>query len=276
MGEMKKDYPRFFAMIKWMMGLLAVCSLSLLAVEYDAERIVNDFAKLFKLETFEYDGEKSLSVVVNQTSDSEYGDLLKQFSPYIAMINQLAETHKMCSSLNGLGPAEAEAALMKQLREHPLLKKELLPLMARYLKAKGHSVNAVIEPRLEYNMEMLLPIAARFFYPHLVNDKFRLHICVGINGLKTLNPEPPAALAAFSFQAISKGLAANRPDTVEFVDHINKKWQEKDGQDIQVFQKEIWQWLEIHPKLKGLLWEEYEQVKDTLPFILKAAEEDAI
>jgi hypothetical protein len=257
-------------MKKWTVGLLAMCSLLLLAVDYDKERITHDFGKLFKLETFEYEGEKSLSVVVNQASDSEYGDLLKQFSPYLAMINQLAETHKMSPSLKGLTPAEAEAALMKQLREHPLLKKELFPLMARYLKAKGHSVNAVIEPRPEYNMEILLPIAARFFYPHLVNNKFRLHICVGINGLKALNPEPPAALAAFSYQAISKGLTANRPDTVEFVDHINKKWKEKDGQEIQVFQKEIWEWLEIDPKLKGLLWEEYEQVKDTLPFILKA------
>ncbi len=201
------------------------------------------------------------------------GIYLKQFSPYIAMINQLAETHKLCASLQAMPPTEAEAALMKQLREHPLLKKELLPLMARYLKAKGHSVNLVLDPRPEYKVEMLLPIAARFFYPHLVNDKFRLHICVGINGLKTLNPKPPASLVAFSYQVINNGLMVGRSDINEIVDHINIAWNEKEGQDIQAFQKDTWQWLEHDQRLKGLLQEEYDLVKDILPFILITGED---
>ncbi len=43
-------------MKKWTVGLLAVCSLSLLAVDYDEGKITADFGKLFKLETFEYEG----------------------------------------------------------------------------------------------------------------------------------------------------------------------------------------------------------------------------
>ena len=103
-------------MKKWIVGVLAMCSLLLLAVDYNEERISNDLGKLFKLETFEYEGKKLLSVGVNQTSDTEYGDLLKHFYPYFVMISQLAETHKLCTSLQALTPAETEAALTEQLR----------------------------------------------------------------------------------------------------------------------------------------------------------------
>ena len=222
-------------MKKWAVGLLAMCSLLLLAVDYDEERISNDLGKLFKLETFEYEGKEIFSVGVNQTSDTEYGDLLKHFYPYFVMISQLAETQKLCASLQALPQAEAGAALTEQLRCHPFLKKELLPLMARYLKVKGYSVNVALGPKSEYKTETLRPIIARFFYPHLVNGKFRLHVCSGINGLKTLDPEPPASLVAFSFQVISNGLMAGRSDINEIVDHINNAWNEKEGQDIQAF-----------------------------------------
>jgi len=260
-------------MKKWTMGLLAMFSLLLLAVDYDEERISKDLGKLFKLDTFEYEGKKILSVGVNQTSDAEYGDLLKHFYPYFVMISQLAETQKLCASLQALPPAEAEAALTEQLRSHPFLKKELLPLMARYLKVKGYSVNVALDPKSEYKAEILRPITARFFYPHLVNGKFRLHVCSGINGLKTLDPEPPASLVAFSYQVISNGLMAGRSDINEIVDRINFAWNEKEGQDIQAFQNDTWRWLENDQRLKGLLQEEYDLVRDTLPFILMTGED---
>ena len=150
-------------MKKWTMGLLAMCSLLLLAVDYDGERISKDLGKLFKLETFEYEGKKILSVGVNQTSDAEYGDLLKHFYPYFVMISQLAETQKLCASLQALPPAEAEAALTEQLRSHPFLKKELLPLMARYLKVKGYSVNVLSIPSRSIKRKPCGPSPPDFF-----------------------------------------------------------------------------------------------------------------
>jgi hypothetical protein len=256
------------SMKKWTMGLLAVCSLLLLAGDYNEERLINDFDKLFKLETIDYEGNKMMLVAVNEASITEYGDLLKQYHLYLAMINQLAETHKTSDSLKNLAPADAETAMMTRLRANPLLKKELLPLMARYLQANGHSVSMAMEPRPTYDMKELLPVAARFFYPHLVGGKFALHICVGFNGLDTLNPAPPATLAAFSFQAIM----SDRPEFIEFIRYIKKARAEKEDQDIQAFQKEIWEWLEKNPKLKSLLSEEYEKRKDILPFMLVAGE----
>jgi hypothetical protein len=255
-------------MKKWTMGLLAVCSLLLLAGDYNEGRIIDDFDKLFKLETSEYKGNKMLLVAVNEASVTEYGDLLKQYHLYLAMINQLAGTYKIVDSLKNLAPSEAEATLLTQLRADPFLKKELLPLMARYLQAKGHSVSMAIEPRPTYDMKELLPVAARFFYPHMVGGKFALHICVGFNGLDTLNPAPPAALAAFSFQAIM----SDRPEFIEFIRYIKKARAEKEDQDIQALQKEIWEWLEKNPKLKSLLSDEYEKRKDNLPFLLVVSE----
>ncbi|HER19992.1 MAG TPA: hypothetical protein ENO14_02995, partial [Chromatiales bacterium] len=76
------------------LGLLAMCSLLLLAGDYNEERLINDFDKLFKLETVEYEGNKEMFVAVNEANAAEYGDFLRQFSLYLAMINQLAETHK--------------------------------------------------------------------------------------------------------------------------------------------------------------------------------------
>jgi hypothetical protein len=255
-------------MKKWTMGLLAMCSLLLLANDYTEEKIINDFGKLFKLETFEYQGEKILSVGIVQTSDSEYGDLLKQLYPYLLMINQLAETHKMCAALKELTPAEAEETLQKQLRSLPFLKKELLPLMARYLKAKGQSVQVILGPRPTYDIKALMPIAARFFYPHLVNDEFKIHICVGINGLHTLNPEPPSSLVAFSYHAIH----TDQPEMLEFISFIRKTREEKKDEDIQILQKTVWDWLEKNQKLKNLLINKYNLIKDTLPFILEVGE----
>lgn len=251
-------------MKKWTMVLLAMCSLLLSAGDYSEEKIINDFEKLFRLETFEYEGNKMLHVAVIEADVSEYGELLKHFNQYLSMISQLAGTYKIVDSLKNLASTEAEAALLARLRADPLLKKELLPLMARYLQAKGHSVSMAMEPRPTYDMKALMPVAARFFYPHLVDDKFKIHICVGFNGLNSLNSAPPAALAAFSLQAIMSG----RPEFPEFIKHIKKSRAEKEDVDIQVFQKEIWEWLENNPKLKNMLGEEYEKRKDILPFIL--------
>ena len=61
---------------------------------------------------------------------------------------------------------------------------------------------------------------------------------------------------------------AGRSDINEIVDRINNAWNEKEGQDIQAFQNDTWRWLENDQRLKGLLQEEYDLVKDTLPFIL--------
>jgi hypothetical protein len=255
-------------MKKWTMGLLVVCSLLLLGGDYNEERIINDFDKLFKLETIEYEGNKMMLVAVNEASVTEYGDLVKQYHLYLAMISQLAETHKIVDSLKNLAPTDAETAMMTRLRANPFLKKELLPLMARYLQSKGHSVSMAMDPGPTYDMKALLPVAARFFYPHMVGGKFALHICVGFNGLNTLNPVPPAALVAFSFQAIM----SDRPEFIEFIRYIKKSRAEKEDMDIQAFQKEIWEWLEKNPKLKSLLIDEYEKRKDILPFLLVVSE----
>jgi len=251
-------------MKKWTLTLLAMFSLLLLAGDYDEKKIIDDFGELFKLQTLEYEGNKTLLVAVNEASVTEYGDLLKHFNQYLSMINQLAETYKIVDSLKNLAPMDAETTLLTQLRANPFLKKELVPLMARYLQAKGNSVSMALEPRPTYNMKALMPVAARFFYPHVVRDKFALHICVGFNGLNTLNPAPPAALAAFSFQAIM----SNPPEFLEFIKYIKKTRAEKEDMDIQAFQKEIWEWLENNNKLKSLLIEEYGKMKDILPFIL--------
>ncbi len=256
-------------MKKWTLVLLAMCSLLLLAGDYNEERLIKDFDKLFKLETVEYEGNKEMFVAVNDADAAEYGDFLKQFNLYLAMINQLAETHKILDSLKNFTLADAEAEMMTQLRANPLLKKELLPLLACYLQANGHSVSMASEPKLTYGLKEVLPVAARFFYPHMVGGKFTLHICVGFNGLDTLIPAPPAALAAFSFQAIM----SDRPEFIEFIRYINKSRAEKEVQGIQVFQKEIWEWLENNPKLKNLLIEEYEKRKDILPFMLVAGQD---
>lgn len=255
-------------MKKWTLTLLAVCSLLLLAGDYNEERLINDFDKLFKLETIEYEGNKMMFVAVNEAGITEYGDFLKQYHLYLAMINQLAETHKICDSLKDLAPTNAETTLLTQLRGNPFLKKELLPLMARYLQAKGHSVSMALEPRPTYDMRALMPVAARFFFPHMVDDKFKIHICVGFNGLNSLNPAPPAALAAFSLQAIM----SDRPEFPEFIRYIKKTRAEKEDLDIQAFQKEIWEWLEKNPKLKSLLSEEYDKRKEILPFFLVVSE----
>ncbi|MBU4267486.1 MAG: hypothetical protein KJ808_01350 [Acidobacteria bacterium] len=251
-------------MKKLTLTLLAMCSLLLLAGDYNEERLINDFGKLFKLETVDYEGNKMMLVAVNEGSASEYGNLLKHFNQYLSMINQLAGTYKIVDSLKNLASTEAEAALLTRLRADPFLKKELPPLMARYLQANGHSVSMAMEPRPTYDLKAVMPVAARFFYPHIVRDKFAIHICVGINGLHALNPEPPAALAAFSFQAIWSG----RSEIPEFISHIKKSRKEKEDLDILAFQKEIWEWLENNHRLKSLLIEEYELRKDILPFIL--------
>jgi hypothetical protein len=125
-----------------------------------------------------------------------------------------------------------------------------------------------MEPRPTYDMKALMPVAARFFYPHMVDDKFKIHICVGFNGLNSLNPAPPAVLAAFSLQAIM----SDRPEFPEFIRYIKKTRAEKEDLDIQTFQKEIWEWLENNQKLKSLLSEEYERRKDILPFMLVTSE----
>jgi hypothetical protein len=255
-------------MKKWTMGLLLGCSLLLLSVDYNKDRIINDFAKVFTLETLEYNGQKNLMVGVNQGSDPEYGDFLKQYQPYLLMINQLAETYKVIPALKDLAADAAKTVFEKQLRTNPLLQKEMLPLMARYLQSSGRSVLVPLEPRPTYNIEAVMPIAARFFYPHLANEKFMLHMCVGINGLNTLSPEPPAALVAFSYHTIHKNLMAGRPEVSDYMALIKKRREENKGQEIQAFQKAVWDWLEKNQKLKELFIAEYQLLKDTLPFTL--------
>jgi hypothetical protein len=259
-------------MKKWMIILMTSCSLFLQAGDYNETRLIDDLGRLFKLETTEYQGNKMVFIAPNETGNPEYTDLLKKFEQYLSMISQLAETYKTCAALKDLAPDAAEKMFADQLRSNPLLRKELIPLMGRYLLGKGHVVQLTMTPKPSYDMKTLLPIAASFFYPQEMSGKLHIHICVGINGLNELKPKAPVALAAFCFQAIFRGLMARQPEITGFIDQIKVKRKEKENMDIKDFQKEIWGWLENEPQLKKLLIEEYGRAKDILPFVLQVEE----
>lgn len=258
-------------MKKGAIGLVILCALLLQAEHYDEARLTGDLGKLFKLNVMEYQGNKMAFATVNDAGDREYAGLAREYGQYIEMIGQLADIQKACAELKDLPADAAEKKLAEQLRSNPLLRKELLPLMGLHLRKKGHAVSLAAEPNPSISLKELMPIAARFFYPHLAGGAFRLHVCVGINGLHELKPEPPAALSAFSFQAISRSLMADSPESKEILERIRARKKEIEEGDLQVVQNEIWEWLENGPQLEAILRKEYERAKDILPFTLEPA-----
>lgn len=258
-------------MKKGTIALVILYALLLQAEQYDEARLTDDLGKLFKLNVMEYQGNKMTFATLNDAGEPEYAGLTKEYGQYIDMIGQTAKIQEACAGLKDLAADAAEKKLAEQLRSNSILRKELLPLMGRYLQGRGHAISMPAETKPSISLKELLPIAARFFYPHLAGGAFKIHVCVGINGLNELKPEPPAAPAAFSFQAISRSLMTGSPEAREILEWIQARRKENESGDIKAFQNEIWGWLENEPKLEALLRREYERAQDILPFTLEPA-----
>lgn len=176
-----------------------------------------------------------------------------------------------------------------RLREDSVFNAGLLPVVARYLTAKGGTLigYATDEPRRVVPLQLVVDAATRFFYPHILlpDGRVGVHICVGVNGFQDVPRERrDVHVEALAFATIRREMEQERVEGNHspLLAMMHEQFAEvKKGADLPAepqarlaaLQQRIWVRLAESEMLRQAILAEYERQREVLPFVIDDADE---
>jgi len=236
-----------------------------------ADSIIDRLDKIFSIQKEEYKGKEYISTrVLKLPENDSYAKMVNNNTIYLDYLLVNFAKKDYYEKLKGVSdPEELKKEFIKSLKNDEKFV-NLLKEFEYYYVNKGAST----ENKKVVSLDRVIEIATKFFtISRIVEDRYFVHICVGINLVRETEKERLPHVEAFVINAIfNDRRSKNRilDNTSEIIKKVKKLNLGLDrGKRLLRAQGALLMAMYENPKLKKLIISEYEKSKEYLPFVIK-------
>lgn len=263
-----------------MLNILAAFGVALVAPAdtFSLEMLKAEYPRIFVLQHVREAGRDLYSVEIAGLPPehplAEFVATYPQFLSYLAYHGTRPSFEELFT--RRASPAERRTAYYRALTSDVQFNSILVPVMARYLLARGGVLIGwpLAGERTQVPLPALVRVAVRFFYPEAVTPTgFRSGIGVGIKGLRDFPGDRDVGLEAFAFQAILRDLEKPRHDVRVDYDEARRLMAELElsaepDTRLKRAQGVMWGLMSRSERLRRVLLDEYARAATYAPFTL--------